>query len=167
MLCPDFVGREAERHWLRGRVEDLAVQTGGVIVLLGEAGAGKSRLARVAVEAALAGGAAVLTGRSVPGASPVPYRPLTEALLGAFRNNGPPDDAALGGFLGHLGRLVPPWRSDVVSADESPVLLAEAVVRLLVAHGHDTGSVLLLEDVQWADPETLALLDYLADALRT
>ncbi len=167
MLCPEFVGREAERLWLRGRVEDLAADSGGVIVLLGEAGAGKSRLARVAVEVAHARGAAVLIGRSVPGARPVPYRPLTEALLGAFRDSGPPDDAALEGFLGHLGRLVPPWRSDAVSADESPVLLAEAVVRLLVAHGGDTGSVLLLEDVQWADPETLAVLDYLADALRT
>lgn len=152
---------------MRGRVEDLAAESGGVIVLLGEAGAGKSRLARVAVEVAHAGGATVLTGRSVPGPSPVPYRPLTEALLGAFRDTGPPDDAALEGFLGHLSRLVPPWRSNAVSADESPVLLAEAVVRLLVAHGGDTGSVLLLEDVQWADPETLAVLDYLADALRT
>jgi predicted ATPase len=167
VLCPELVGREPERRELRVRVEGLAAGRGGVVVLLGEAGAGKSRLARDAVEVAAGRSAAVLAGRSVPGPSPVPYRPLTEALLGAFRATRLPDDPALDGFRGHLGRLVPAWRSDAVSADESPVLLAEAVVRLLVVHGGNAGTIVLLEDVHWADPETLAVLDYLADALRT
>lgn len=167
MLCPEFVGRDAERHVLRARVGDLAAGRGGVVVLLGEAGAGKSRLARDAVELATARGAAVLAGRSVPGASPVPYRPLTEALLGAFRGSGPPDDPALEGFRSHIGRLVPTWRAGAASPEESPVLLAEAMVRLLTIHGGDRGAILLLDDVHWADPETLAVVDYLADALRT
>lgn len=149
VLCPELVGREAERRELRVRVEDLAAGRGGVVVLLGEAGAGKSRLARDAIEVAAGRAAAVLAGRSVPGPSPVPYRPLTEALLGAFRATRLPDDPALDGFLGHLGRLVPAWRSDAVSADESPVLLAEAVVRLLVVHGGNAGTIVLLEDVHW------------------
>jgi DNA-binding CsgD family transcriptional regulator len=167
VLCPELVGRDAERLVLRDRVGDLAAGRGGVVVLLGEAGAGKSRLARDAVELATARGAAVLTGRSVPGASPVPYRPLAEALLGAFRGSGPPDDPALDGFRSHLGRLVPTWWAGAASPEESPVLLAEAMVRLLTIHGGDRGAVLLLDDVHWADPETLAVVDYLADALRT
>ncbi len=161
-----MVGRDEERRALRGRVEDLAAGRGGVVVLLGDAGAGKSRLAADALELAIDRGAVVLAGRSVPGASPVPYRPVTEALLGAFRGSGPPAGPALEGFRGHLGRLVPAWREDAVGAEESPVLLAEAVVRLLAVHGGAGGAVLLLEDVHWADPETLAVVDYLADALR-
>ena len=47
------------------------------------------------------------------------------------------------------------------------MLLGEAVVRLLAVHGSGHGSVLLVEDLQWADAETLAVLDYLADALRS
>lgn len=167
MLCPELVGRDAERQVLRARVGDLAAGRGGVVVLLGEAGAGKSRLARDALGLATARGAAVLAGRSVPGASPVPYRPLTEALLGAFRGSAPPDDPALEGFRSHLGRLVPTWRAGATSPEESPVLLAEALVRLLTVHGGDRGVILLVEDVHWADPETLAVVDYLADALRT
>jgi DNA-binding CsgD family transcriptional regulator len=166
VLCPELVGRDAERHVVRARVGDLAAGRGGVVVLLGEAGAGKSRLARDAIELATACGAAVLAGRSVPGASPVPYRPLTEALLGAFRGSGPPDDPGLEGFQSHLGRLVPAWRAGAEGAEESPVLLAEAIVRLLTIHGGDRGAILLLDDVHWADPETLAVVDYLADALR-
>ncbi len=106
MLCPELVGRDEERRALRARVEDLAAGRGGVVVLLGDAGAGKSRLATDALDLATERDAAVLAGRSVPGASPVPYRPLTEALLGALRATGPPDDPALEGFRSHLGRLV-------------------------------------------------------------
>src|SRR6201999_3428122 len=51
--------------------------------------------------------------------------------------------------------------------DDSPLLLAETVVRLLRAHGGGRGCLLVLEDLHWADPETLAALDYLGDALRT
>ncbi len=165
MLCPELVGRLREQDVLRARLDDLAEGRGGVVVLVGEAGAGKSRLARRAVELAADAGQAVLTGRAVPGDSPLAYRPLTEAFLGAFRSTTPPQDPALDGFAGHLGRLVPTWRTGAAAAEESPVLLGEAIVRLLHAHGGERGSLLLLEDVHWADPETLAVLDYLADAL--
>ena len=45
------------------------------------------------------------------------------------------------------------------------MLVGEAVVRLLRALGGDAGCLLVLEDLQWADPETLAVADYLADTL--
>ena len=61
---------------------------------------------------------------------------------------------------------MPAWRRDA-AAEDSPLLLAEAVVRLLRAHGDGRGCVLVVEDLHWADPETLAALDYLGDALPT
>ncbi|MGH9260994.1 MAG: ATP-binding protein [Acidimicrobiales bacterium] len=159
MLCPVVVGRDQEQALLRARVEGLAQGRGGVVVLVGEAGACKSRLARHAVDVATALGIPVLAGRAVPGASPLPYRPLTEAFLAAFRSTPPPDDPTLTGFASHLGRLVPEWRTGSAGADESPVLLGEAVVRLLALHGDGRGSVLVIEDVHWADAETLEVLD--------
>ncbi len=45
----------------------------------------------------------------------------------------------------------------------SPVFIAEAYVRLLAAIGGDAGCVVLLEDLHWADDETLAVVEYLAD----
>ena len=76
LVCPELVGREAESDWLRARVEGAAHGRGGVLVLVGAAGAGKSQLAREVIWAATARGAAVLFGRAVPGANTVPHRPL-------------------------------------------------------------------------------------------
>lgn len=165
MLCPELVGRDGERELLRARVDDLGARRGGLLVLVGEAGAGKSRLARDVVDAATERGIPVLAGRAVPGASPLPYRPLIEAFLGEFRSAARPDDPSLEGFGSHLGRLVPGWRTGPSGAEESPLLLGEAVTRLLALHGAGQGSVLLVEDLHWADAETLAVLDHLADAL--
>ena len=137
-----------------------------MVGLVAEAGAGKTRLAAAAAEAAAARGCPVLTGRAVPGPNPVPYRALVEAFLGAFRSAPVPDSPELAGLGAHLGRLVPAWRRDA-TAEDSPLLLAEAVVRLLRAHGDGRGCVLVVEDLHWADPETLAALDYLGDALPT
>lgn len=162
LLCPVLVAREREVDVLTD-----ALDVGGVVVLAGEAGVGKTRLTREVTDEARRRGRTVLAGRAVPTSTPVPYRPLTEALLGALRSRRPEDLPDLAGFAGQLGRLVPAWR-DVGAgggADESPVLLGEAVVRLLRAIGGDDGVVIVLEDLHWADIETLAVVEYLADAL--
>ena len=109
----------------------MADGRGGVVVLVAEAGAGKTRLAVAAAAAATARGCPVLTGRAVPGAHPVPYRALVEAFLGAFRSAPVPDSPDLAGLGAHLGRLVPAWRREDGAAEDSPLLLAEAVLRLL------------------------------------
>lgn len=166
LLCAELVGRDAEITDLTARLDALPDGTGGLITLVGEAGAGKTRLATALSDAALAAGMPVLSGRAVPSTSPVPYRPLTEAFLAAFRGTPMPQGPDLVGFGGYLRRLVPAWQSDSMGgAEESPVLLGEAVVRLLRLLGEGQGCVLLLEDLHWADPETLAVVDYLGDAL--
>ena len=169
LLCPELIGRAAEVASLRERVDAMAAGRGGVVGLVAGAGAGKTRLAAAAAEAAAARGCPVLTGRAVPGPNAVPYRALVEAFLGEFRSAPVPDSPTLAGLGGHLGRLVPGWRRDdvVQAAEDSPLLLAEAIVRLLRAHGDGRGCVLVVEDLHWADSETLAALDYLGDALPT
>ncbi|MDP1818353.1 MAG: AAA family ATPase [Acidimicrobiales bacterium] len=165
MLCPVVVGRAAERQTLADALSSAADGHGGLVVLAGEAGMGKSRLARDARERAVELGMVVLSGRCVPGASPVPYRPLTEAFASRFRDSPPPTDTRLAGFGIHLGRLVPHWRTEGPDGvDESAVLLGEAVVRLAQLAGGGS-TLLVLEDVHWADVESLAVVEYLADAL--
>ena len=58
---------------------------GGAVFVTGDAGVGKSRLAREAVSLACSRGFRVLCGRAVESAVPVPFRPITEALMGAAR----------------------------------------------------------------------------------
>jgi DNA-binding CsgD family transcriptional regulator len=161
------VGRSVELAALAGLVADAADGRGGVAVLVGEAGVGKSRLAREAAALAAGRGVLVLSGRAVPAGSPLPFRPLSEAMLVASRGKRPPDSPELTGFGGQLARLVPDWGTDHATggADNSPVLVGEAVVRLLRVLGGTAGCLLVLEDLHWADPETLAVVDYLADTL--
>jgi DNA-binding CsgD family transcriptional regulator/tetratricopeptide (TPR) repeat protein len=106
----------------------------------------------------------VLAGRATEGSVPMPFRPLAEALLAAFRAGEPPQLGGLRPFRGTLGRLVPEWRAEGVEvADESLVVLGEALVRLLGGLAADRGCVLVVEDMHWADPETLAVIEYLGD----
>jgi predicted ATPase len=52
-----------------------------------------------------------------------------------------------------------------IGADDSLVVLAEAVLRLLTGLATGVGALLVLEDLHWTDPETLAIVEYLADDL--
>ncbi|MEJ2887286.1 AAA family ATPase [Actinomycetospora aeridis] len=162
VLCPALVGRENESAVLHAHLDAAGHGHGGVVLLVGEAGAGKTRLARATVDAARADGLRLLAGRAVPGPSPTPYRPLTEAFLAAFRSAPPPTARELHGFGRQVARLVPPWSGAPAGAEDSPVVMGEAVVRLLRPDGP---CVILLEDLHWADAETVAVLDHLADAL--
>jgi DNA-binding CsgD family transcriptional regulator len=165
MLCPVLVGRSDERDALASALDAAASGRGRLVVVAGDAGLGKSRLARAARDRAAELGMTVLSGRCVPGDSPVPYRPLSEAFASHFRTPSPPPDPRLAGFGSHLAKLVPQWSGDVPGgADESPVLLGEAVVRLANVAGPGA-TLLILEDLHWADVETLAVVEYLADAL--
>lgn len=134
------------------------------MVLCGPAGIGKTRLADEVRSLAAARGMRVAVGRAVPDASSAPFRALTEALLAAFRSSGLPADPQLDAFRGHLGRLVPEWLGDRTT-EPSTLLVGESIVRLLRAGDHGDGWLLVLEDLQWADADTLAVVEFLADTL--
>jgi DNA-binding CsgD family transcriptional regulator len=164
LLCPVLVGRDQEWQELRRCLDRLANGLGATLVVAGEAGVGKSRLLREVAEEGVRRGARVLTGRAVERDSPLPFRPIAEALFSHLRRSGPPRVRELAPFLPILGRLIPEWRLPGESpGEESLVVLGEAVLRLLAALGRRAGCVLVLEDLQWADTETVEVVEYLAD----
>jgi len=164
VLCPVLIGRDEEARHIEAALAGAAAGKGGTVLVTGEAGIGKSRLVREAARIAGARQFAVLTGRAVAGDVPTPFRPFAEALASAGRAGRLPDSAELDPFRPTLGRLVPGWRQPrQVPGDDSLVFLAEAVLRLLRALAPDVGCLLILEDLHWADRETLALLEYVAD----
>jgi DNA-binding CsgD family transcriptional regulator len=164
VLCPVLVGRDAEVGLLTAALEAATGGNGSLIFLTGEEGAGKSRLAAAACEEASARGFVVLTGRGSISAGPVPYRPLTEALIGAARRGVAPQMPDVSSYRRALGVLVPEWSMPGnASANISPVIVGEAVLRLLMPPGGHGGSLLVIEDLHLADPETLAVIEYLAD----
>lgn len=163
-LCPVVVGRDQQLGELRHALDRLAEGNGGALVVAGEAGVGKSRLLREAGVEARRRHAHVLTGRAVERGTPLAFRPIAEALFSHLRRAGPPPLAELAPFRPLLGRLVPEWSAPGESpGEETLVAMAEAVLRLLGALGAHDGCVLLLEDLQWADSETVEVLEYLSD----
>jgi len=161
--APHVVGRDREVTALTGALGHTRQGRGGAIFLTGEAGIGKSRLARYAAGRAYDEGIRVLKGHGTTIGPMVPFRPIAEALLALFRGD-PPDDSALGPYKPVLGTLIPEWH-DHQSTTESVVVLAEAVLRLLASVARRTPCLLVLEDLHDADAETLAVVEYLADNL--
>jgi DNA-binding CsgD family transcriptional regulator len=165
MLCPVLISRDAELHALEAALGRASDGAGGVLILAGDAGVGKSRLATELASRASEQDVDVLRGRATESVVPVPFRPITEALMKIARTGMIPDAPEMASYRPALGSLVPEWsRPEDGEAEISPLILGEALIRLLTPP-NSKGTLLILEDVHWADPETLAILEYLADNL--
>lgn len=163
-----LVGREGETDLLDGVLAAVRAGRGGAVFVLGEAGIGKSRLAAEAVEHAAAEGMAVLRGRASATGPNVPFRPLAEALLSAVRGGAVVPEGALGPYRPVLGRLVPEWsNAEAGPHGDSLIVLAEGILRLTAALGRDRGCLLFLDDLHDGDIETLAVVEYICDNVRT
>ena len=158
--CPSLVGRHAELAVLVELLGAARRGAGTVVFLSGEAGIGKSRMAREVSALACTAGLPAVVGRAVSGASSAPLRPFVEATLALARRHGLPDRSELGPYAAVLGPLVPEWATGAPTA--SGPVLAEGLLRLLRLVA-PRGCVVVLEDLHWADPETLAVLEYLGD----
>jgi DNA-binding CsgD family transcriptional regulator/tetratricopeptide (TPR) repeat protein len=166
LLCPTLVGRDEERGQLEAALRAVGAGDGVAIALLGEAGIGKSRLVRELAAAAAERGVPVLDGRAVDAATPVPFRPLFEALAGWSRSEGPDSHPELAGIREALAPIVPAWRRGSEPAyPVSAMELGDALLRLLAGIAGNHGCVLVLEDLQWADPDTAAVVEYIVDNL--
>ena len=137
------------------------------IILQGEAGIGKTRLAEEFLAWAGVQGADVLQGRAFEAGGRLPYQPLVEALRSRIEQENAPDDLLSDPWLAELSRLLPELRDRypdlaVPAGDEiaARIRLFEAIVRLGQALAERVPVVLFLDDVQWADAATLDVLHY-------
>src|SRR6266446_8612819 len=140
-----------------------------VVLLEGEVGIGKTRLATEFLAWAEMEGADVLQGQAFETGGQLPYRPVIEALRPRIERENAPDDLLSDLWLAELSRLLPelcdryPDLPDPVG-DKSVARnrLFEAVARLGQALAARTMLVLFIDDVQWADAASLDVLHYLA-----
>ncbi|GAA3557731.1 helix-turn-helix transcriptional regulator [Kribbella ginsengisoli] len=164
--APGVVGRHGEIAHIADALRAAREGRGNTTFLVGEPGIGKSRLAAVATTDALDHGMVTLRGRVGAVGSTMAFRPFAEALLSLIRRGEMPDPAGLGPYRRVLGRLIPDWDDgDAPETSVSAVILGEAILRLLGLAGQGRGCLLVIEDLQGADPETLAVIDYLLDNL--
>ena len=137
--CPSLVGRRAELDLLTPLVGAARRGEGHAVLLVGEAGIGKSRMVREVVAVGRRAAVVTVTGRAVQGASPVPLRPLVEAVQSLTRSQPLPDREAFGPYAAALGRLAPEWAGTAAhqEATTGPVL-AEGLLAA-AAVGRTTG----------------------------
>ncbi|MEU8270524.1 AAA family ATPase [Sphaerisporangium sp. NPDC049002] len=139
---------------------------GGALFVIGEGGIGKSRLSTAAADLGLAADMCTLRGRASPIGPMAPFRLLTEALMSLQRSGAPIDVAQLGPYQPVLARLVPDWGTPAPAHEGgSLVILAEAVLRLTALAGRERGCLMILDDLQNSDAESLAVVDYLVENL--
>jgi DNA-binding SARP family transcriptional activator/class 3 adenylate cyclase len=160
-----FVGRDAELERLRERWAEICGGARAAVVIGGEPGIGKTRLASELARAVHEQGALVLYGRCDEGLG-VPYQPFVEALRPYVRATGLDRlRADLGHLAPELGRLLPelaglgePVRAD---PESERFALFEAVAALLEAMTGRQRTLLVLDDLHWAASPTLLLLRHL------
>ncbi len=180
----ELIGREREMGQVVTALAAARSGRGGALVVTGEPGVGKSRLAAEALGAAAAAGMVTMRGRAGTVGPPVPYRPMIEALLLPARAGLLPDPDELGHYGPVLTRLLS-GTQDPGSGAASHIMVAETMLRVLAAvggqpagpPGHpgqqaqrgqqaqqgDRGCLLVLDDLHDSDAGTLAVVEYLLD----
>ncbi len=169
-----FVGRSdagaaLEAEWAGVRERGLRV-----VVLAGEPGIGKTRLAREFARTAHERGATVLAG-SCHEETHVPYQPFVQALRHYIACCPPaelavqvtPRRAQLAAILPELEDSRSPYGPTGLGAEQERFRLFEAVSSLLGDAAHLRPLVLFLDDLHWADQSSLLLLRHLARSARS
>ncbi|HEY3880360.1 MAG TPA: AAA family ATPase [Trebonia sp.] len=172
VVSPVFIGRREEIASLAAPMGRVQASEPAFVLIGGEAGVGKTRLAGELTARASEAGFLVLTGQCVElGAEGLPLAPLVDALRMLARTTSPELLAdALGQAGARLSRLLPELAPDGVvrpaGQDMQTAQLLELVLGLLVRLSATRPVMFLIEDLHWADQSTLELVAFLARSLR-
>jgi DNA-binding CsgD family transcriptional regulator/tetratricopeptide (TPR) repeat protein len=138
-----FVGRVRELGELERALDATKAGTGATVLVPGEAGIGKTRLASELARRAGVAGFEVLVGRSIDlVGTELPYQPFVEALR----------------------PLGDPWQAERRTPG-SQLLVFEETLALLADRAASAPVLLVLEDLHWADTSTLDLVVFLSHNL--
>ena len=163
----DLVGREAQWQTLTQALAAASTDGPQVVLLEGEAGIGKTRLAEEFIRWAIAHGTTVLRGQGYQSTEEAPFGSIAAALrcgLGAPGLGGADPE-----WLAEVARLVPelnrrfPGLQPVTAASGGleRLRLFEGVAQLILALTAERPTILFLDDLQWCDGESCALVNFL------
>ncbi len=169
-----FVGRAEELATLKAAVDAALGGRGGLIMVGGEPGIGKTRLAEETTVYAQLRGAQVLVGHCYEAEASLPYLPFIEAIR-QYVVARPADALAreLGDGASDVAKLVSEIRQRLPSVPPSVQLppdqerwrLFESVCTFLASASQASPLVLVLDDLHWADAPSLHLLRHLVRRL--
>ncbi len=173
-----LVGRQREVAFLGDHLAAAGRGEGGVVFITGEPGIGKSRLLAEIGARAREAGWLVLSGRAYEADGTLPFLPFAEAL-GDYIAGIPTEElrARLGDSAADVALLLPELRDRLPEVSSATTLYTPDLYRshllrelsnllLRAARTSEAAGVLLtLDDIHWADSDSLALFEYLAREL--
>jgi hypothetical protein len=158
MATPALVGREDQLRRLSRVIDETVAGLGRLVLISGEPGVGKTRLGVEVLEQAGRRGAWSAVGACWDGAGTPGLWPWVQ-VLGRLRGLVGDDTSAIEGTTGGdaLARLLEGTQRDAPAEFH----VFEATLQLLTRACEERTLVVLLDDLQWADPASLSLLDFL------
>ena len=168
-----FVGREKEMTELLAALEAAHASAGAVVLIGGEPGIGKSRLAEELAARARERGMRVLIGRCWEAGGAPPYWPwvqllrsyVREADAGVLRAHMAQSGAELVTLVPELADIIGASPSEPSTAEHARFLLFDAVAGFLQRVARDEPLAVLLDDLHAADEPSLLLLRFVAAEL--
>jgi class 3 adenylate cyclase len=169
-----LVGRESELRELRAAVDSAFAGRGRIILITGEAGVGKSRLAAEAETYSNLRGAQVLVGRALEDEGAPSYWPWIQLIRNYVRSRDAETvAAAMGVGAVHIAQVVPEVRALLPNLPDAPVLepdqarfrFFDAITSFVVEASRNKPMMVLLEDLHAADRQSLMLLQFVARAV--
>ncbi|HZS94371.1 MAG TPA: adenylate/guanylate cyclase domain-containing protein, partial [Chloroflexota bacterium] len=162
-----LVGRDSDWERVMAGLETVMQGTGQLVMLSGEPGIGKTRVAQEVMLKARHWGFVVVTGRCYEQEQSVPYYPFLEALATLYDVCPPSVRADIPRRWPQLGRLLsdqlgivpPPVTRGLEQEDQH--LLFRAVTGFVEAIAESMPVAFLLDDLHWADDASVKLLLYL------
>jgi DNA-binding CsgD family transcriptional regulator/tetratricopeptide (TPR) repeat protein len=148
-----LVGRDSEIALLTGLVKELLVGRGGSVLIEGEPGIGKSALVRAVVAGAPAAGGQVFWGAGDELGQALPLVPFLDGLRVREPSTNP-----------RRNTIVRLLRGEATAdrGTDVPAALAEQLLALVTEQCAARPTILVVDDLQWADPVSVTLWSRLA-----
>jgi len=165
---PVIVSRTLEQHELTSAIDRARDGRGSLVWLAGEPGIGKSTLAELATRHAADVGMLTLWGNAWPDDGAPPFWPWVQVLRGLREAVGADEITALtGDLVADLG----PFARELGIADRSAgdadrFRMFDATTRTLVRAARSRPMLIVLDDLHWADGDTVELLRFVVRELR-
>ena len=166
-----FVGRARQMKWLSAKLQEVVGGRGGVVMLRGEAGIGKTRILEEFADVAKGAGVTVLRGACYDGEWQAPYGPFAEAIGQCVRSIDRAELVdALGKRAGVLARIAPVLHDLIedistpgeIAGENEHFRLFDSVAQFLTAIAQQKPLVLMLDYLHWADRGVTSMLSHVA-----
>jgi predicted ATPase/DNA-binding CsgD family transcriptional regulator len=155
----NIIGRTKEKNELNHYIDSMRGGNGGMVLVSGEAGVGKTTLVE---EVLLYSGADVLISRANEEGN-APYSMISSAFRSCMRQHGN-DKINCGSLSKYLSLILP--ELGIPPKDVDAETLKEAITSTFINLATENPIVVFLDDIHWADNATIEFLSFISSCIR-